>query len=418
LIATNTPTLRFGEFDEEWSEKRYGDIYSFYTTNSYSRDNLNYEKGTVRNIHYGDIHTKFSTMFYLEKEKVPFINEDIELNKIKDESYCQVGDLVIADASEDYADIGKTMEIMSLNNEKTLAGLHTFLARPRKHDMVLGYTGYLLQSWKIRKQIMRIAQGTKVLSLSTKRLAHVILHIPTKPEQQKIATFLSAVDSSIEQLSKKEQLLRSYKKGVMQKIFSREIRFTLTPSTSSGNGETEKSVTEPVEVDDGGVFEDWVEKRLGDVLKIGSGKDYKHLKSGDIPVYGTGGYMTSVDSCLFDGKSVCIGRKGTINKPVLLDGKFWTVDTLFYTHSYNGLLVEYFYHLALTINWLKYNEGTTLPSLSKKTIENIKINLPSLPEQTKIANFLSSLDKQIAQVSEQLAKKKAFKKELLQQMFV
>ena len=153
------PTLRFPEFAStssaqsagDWVEKRYGDIYSFHSTNSLSRDKLNYEKGDVYNVHYGDIHTKFSTMFELENEFVPYINSDIDLSKIKPESYCQVGDLVVADASEDYDDIGKTMEIMSLNNQKTLAGLHTFLARPDKGSMALGFIGYLLQSWKIRK---------------------------------------------------------------------------------------------------------------------------------------------------------------------------------------------------------------------------------------------------------------------------
>ncbi len=163
----NVPKLRFGEFEGEWVEKLYGDIYSFYSTNSLSRDKLNYDDGEVKNIHYGDIHTKFSTIFDIEKENVPFINRDVDLSKVKDESYCQEGDLVIADASEDYTDIGKTIELKNLNNEKILAGLHTFLARPDKEKITIGFMGYLLQSWKIRKQVMTIAQGTKVLSLSS-----------------------------------------------------------------------------------------------------------------------------------------------------------------------------------------------------------------------------------------------------------
>ena len=79
-------------------------------------------------------------------------------------------------------------------------------------------------------------------------------------------------------------------------------------------------------------FAEWKSAAIGNVLTIGSGKDYKHLSNGNIPVYGTGGYMLSVDKYLYDGESVCIGRKGTIDKPKLLTGKFWTVDTLFYTH--------------------------------------------------------------------------------------
>ena len=103
------PTLRFQEFSDEWEIKLYNEIYSFYSTNSFSRDNLNYVKGKVKNIHYGDIHTKFSTLFDLTKERVPFINEKVDILKIKEENYCKEGDLLIADASEDYADIGKQL---------------------------------------------------------------------------------------------------------------------------------------------------------------------------------------------------------------------------------------------------------------------------------------------------------------------
>lgn len=80
---------------------------------------------------------------------------------------------------------------------------------------------------------------------------------------------------------------------------------------------------------------EWKMVKLGDVIRIGNGRDYKHLKSGDIPVYGTGGYMCSVNDYLYDGDTVYIGRKGTIDEPQFHSGKIWTVDTLFYTHSFN-----------------------------------------------------------------------------------
>jgi len=255
----NVPKLRFREFEGEWVEKRYGDIYSFYSTNSLSRDKLNYEDGEVKNIHYGDIHTKFSTIFDIEKESVPFINRAVNLAKIKDTSYCKEGDLVIADASEDYADIGKTVELKKLDNQKLLAGLHTFLARPNSNKITLGFMGYLLQSWKIRKQVMTIAQGTKVLSLSTSRLKQVKLNLPQKQEQKKIATYLTSIDKKIEQLNQKRTLLESYKKGVMQKIFSQEIRFspTLVPTLSVGTSSG---------------FDDWEEKKLGEISTLTSSK--------------------------------------------------------------------------------------------------------------------------------------------------
>ena len=106
--------------------------------------------------------------------------------------------------------------------------------------------------------------------------------------------------------------------------------------------------------------------------------------------------MTSVDECLYDGETTFIGRKGSINKPFYYNGKFWTVDTLFYTHSFNGITPKFTYCLFQTINWLKYNEASGVPSLSKDTIEKIKINIPGLEEQNKIAKLMFVLDERIA----------------------
>ena len=120
------------------------------------------------------------------------------------------------------------------------------------------------------------------------------------------------------------------------------------------------------------------------------------MSNGEIPVFGTGGYMTSVDECLYDGETTFIGRKGSINKPFYYNGKFWTVDTLFYTHSFNGITPKFTYCLFQTINWLKYNEASGVPSLSKDTIEKIKIKIPELEEQNKIAKLMFALDERIS----------------------
>lgn len=106
--------------------------------------------------------------------------------------------------------------------------------------------------------------------------------------------------------------------------------------------------------------------------------------------------MTSVDECLYDGETTFIGRKGSINKPFYYNGKFWTVDTLFYTHSFNGITPKFTYCLFQTINWLKYNEASGVPSLSKDTIEKIKIKIPGLEEQNKIAKLMFALDERIS----------------------
>ena len=141
---------------------------------------------------------------------------------------------------------------------------------------------------------------------------------------------------------------------------------------------------------------EWEKCKISDILSIGNGRDYKHLEKGNIPVFGTGGYMTSVNSYLYDGETAFIGRKGTINKPYYYKGKFWTVDTLFYTHSFNGVAPHFVYCLFQTINWLRYNEASGVPSLSKDTIEKIKVHIPQIEEQQKISKFLSLLDERIA----------------------
>ena len=135
--------------------------------------------------------------------------------------------------------------------------------------------------------------------------------------------------------------------------------------------------------------------RIGDILSIGSGKDYQHLREGEIPVYGTGGIISHVNESLYDGESVCIGRKGTINKPLYLSGRFWTVDTLFYTHSFNGILPRFCYHLFCTIDWLTYNEASGVPSLSKSTIEKILVSIPQIDIQKRIVQILDSIEEKI-----------------------
>lgn len=161
----------------------------------------------------------------------------------------------------------------------------------------------------------------------------------------------------------------------------------------------------------------WEKKRISDILKIGSGRDYKHLEKGKIPVYGTGGLMTYVDDFLYDGDSVCIGRKGTIDKPRFLEGKFWTVDTLFYTHSFNNSFPKFIFSIFNRINWNLYNEASGVPSLSKSTIEKIEINIPNLEEQQKIASFLTSVDERITLLEKQKQGLVTYKRGVMQQLF-
>lgn len=167
---------------------------------------------------------------------------------------------------------------------------------------------------------------------------------------------------------------------------------------------------------------EWKMVKLGEVLRIGNGRDYKHLKSGDIPVYGTGGYMCSVNDYLYDGDTVCIGRKGTIDEPQFHSGKFWTVDTLFYTHSFNGVFPKYLFYVFCMIDWKSKNEATGVPSLSKGIIEKVKIPIPykngapDLETQKHIAQKLGDMDSLIAAKEKLLAKKHNLKVAAMQKL--
>jgi type I restriction enzyme S subunit len=161
----------------------------------------------------------------------------------------------------------------------------------------------------------------------------------------------------------------------------------------------------------------WQIKPFAKLFTIGNGRDHKHLSPGSVPVYGSGGFMRLVDEYLYEGESVCIGRKGTIDNPMFLTGKFWTVDTLFYTHSFKECLPKFIFAIFQQIDWRRHNEAGGVPSLSKANIEKIETAVPSLPEQHKIADCLDSADALIEAQGRKVEALKAHKKGLMQQLF-
>ncbi|MDQ8374010.1 restriction endonuclease subunit S [Enterococcus faecium] len=166
-----------------------------------------------------------------------------------------------------------------------------------------------------------------------------------------------------------------------------------------------------------GFMEDWEQRKLGDFIDVKSGKDYKHLNSGSIPVYGTGGYMLSVDRALSDIDAIGIGRKGTIDKPYLLKAPFWTVDTLFYAVPKQNIDLQFSLSIFKKINWKKFDESTGVPSLSKTVINSVGASVPSYEEQKKIGSFFKQLDETIALHQRKLDLLKETKKGFLQKMF-
>ena len=162
---------------------------------------------------------------------------------------------------------------------------------------------------------------------------------------------------------------------------------------------------------------DWLKLKYKDVLTIKYGKDHKSLNDGDIPVYGTGGLMRHVNKYLYDGESILIGRKGTIDKPKYINEKFWTVDTLFYTEIEESIVPLFLYQHALEVNWLGLNEATGVPSLNTTSIYNIDIGIPSKEEQNKIASFLSVVDEKISQLTQKLELLSQYKQGMMQKLF-
>ena len=322
-------------------------------------------------------------MVDIDKDNLPNI---IDGNVPKNYELCKEGDIVFADASEDTNEVAKAVEYYNLNGKKVVCGLHTIHGRDNKNKTVVGYKGYAFSSMSFHHQIRRIAQGTKIYSINSKNFSKCYVGIPSKDEQQKIADLLRLIDERIATQNKIIDKLQSLIKGIGKQLFMDN--------------------------------QNWRTVRIGELLRIGNGKDYKHLCIGKIPVYGTGGQMLLVNDYLYDGESVCIGRKGTIDTPMFLKGKFWTVDTLFYTYDFKDVLPKFCYYLFLQINWKLYNEGTGVPSLSKSTIENIKVKIPSLEQQKKICSILDCYEHKTNNEDQILELYHSEKQYLLRQMFI
>jgi type I restriction enzyme, S subunit len=163
---------------------------------------------------------------------------------------------------------------------------------------------------------------------------------------------------------------------------------------------------------------DWEQRELSQLVDIRSGRDYKHLLEGDIPVYGTGGYMLSVNAALsYNEDAIGIGRKGTIDKPFILKAPFWTVDTLFYAIPKEKNDLNFIYAIFQEINWRQKDESTGVPSLSKVAINAAQVITPKYTEQKVIGDFFKYLDNLITRHQRKLDKTKALKSAYLSEMF-
>jgi type I restriction enzyme S subunit len=350
------PKLRFKDFDGDWLKLKYKDVLTI----RYGKDHKSLNDGDIPVYGTGGLMRHVNKYLYDGESILIGRKGTIDKPKYINEKFWTVDTLF-------YTEI-----------EESIVPLFLY-----QHALEVNWLG--------------LNEATGVPSLNTTSIYNIDISIPSKEEQTKIASFLSAVDEKISQLTKKHELLSQYKQGMMQKLFSQQVRF---------------------KADDGSEFGEWDQLKFKDVIKIKYGKDHKKLDDGDIPVLGTGGVMRYVDSYLYEGESILIGRKGTIDKPRFISGKFWTVDTLFYTEIGEKILPKFAFQQLLLVNWLNLNEATGVPSLNTTSIGNIELKVPCLAEQTKIANVLSAIDQKIEVVSKQIEQAKTWKKGLLQQMFI
>ena len=379
------PKLRFKEFESTVEVRKLGNISNIVVgfvgtvSDQYCDQNEGIPFVRTQNVRDG----------YFSVENLEYVTRDFHKKNKKSQIFN--GDVLIARVG---ANMGMVCAVENLDTEANCANVIII-----KNNLQLNsqYLSLFLNSENGQKQIHSGGAGGAQAVFNTTLAKEISFPYFPLQEQTKIASFLSAVDEKISQLTQKHELLSQYKQGMMQKLFSQQIRF---------------------KADDGSEFGEWENLKFRDVITIKYGKDHKALKEGNIPVLGTGGIMRYVDSYLYDGESILIGRKGTIDKPQFISGKFWTVDTLFYTEIGERLIPKFAYQQLLLVNWLNLNEATGVPSLNTTSIGNIELKVPYLEEQTKIANFLSTIDQKIEVVTQQIEQAKQWKKGLLQQMFV
>lgn len=404
------PTLRFPEFEGEWEEKKFKDIFLFSTGKNIKQKEASPEFETPC-VRYGELYHMYNEVIYeiINKTSLP-----------KSELTFSVGnEILLPSAGEAPLDIGSAS---ALTLKNIAIGRTINILRPIKDDI---YSQILVSYYinqKLRKKIATLAKGVSISNVYNSDLKTLKLNLPTLPEQQKIATFFTAVDDKIQALKKKKALLEQYKKGIMQQLFSQAIRF-----------KDEKGKDYPA----------WEEKRLGEVATLIS----YGIGSAAIPFDGKNKYLRITD--IDEGTNTFIPRPltspgGVIDKKYYLKkndivfartgasvGKSYLYNVDDGKLVYAGFLIKFsivdadstFIFLnTLTYKYKKWVAVMSMrsgqPGLNAEELKSYEINLPSLPEQTQIANFLTSIDKKIEQVQAQIARTSAFKKGLLQQMFV
>ncbi len=390
------PELRFPEFSGEWKKKKLGEISKFSKGKGISKSEIS-DDGVNECVRYGELYTRYGEV----------IDEVISRTNVSTKNLVlsEANDVIIPASGETQIDIATASCVIKSG---IALGGDLNIIRTSNNGIFLSY--YLNNRKKL--DIANLAQGISVVHLYSSQLSLLQLNLPNQPEQQKIATFLTAIDDKQTQLKKKKSLLEQYKKGVSQKIFSQDIRFN---------------------DDDGLDFADWEEKMLGEVAEIKMGQ------SPDSRSYNTDG----VGILLIQGNADISNRKSNPRNWTNEPTKECKIGDLILTvrapvgavakSIHNACIgrgvcsirnnsksnIEYLFQFLLDYEskWVRLEQGSTFTAVSGTDIKTIEIPLPTLPEQTKIANFLSAIDDKINHTTTQIEKTQQWKKGLLQQMF-
>ena len=398
----NVPKLRFKEFNDEWQNIDLKNVFEYFSTNSLSRDQLS-DSGIIKNIHYGDIHRKYSSIVDVGNDVETYIKDINYNNKYE---YCKDSDLIFADASEDYEGIGKVIE---LNNIKcnTVSGLHTILARDKQNLFAPMFKGYYFNSPSIHNQIRILANGFKVYGISKDSINKLNINIPTKEEQSKIARSLYLLDKKIELQTKKIEDLKLFKKGLIKKIFSSDnlsevqikdlgtIITGTTPSKENKNYWDNGTIAwiTPTDIN----YERDISNSITLLTKEGLEKGRFVPKNSIL--------VTCIASI---GKNAVIKVDGSCNQQI---------NAIIPKNDYNS---NYIYYLMEYISpYLQSIAGTSATAIvNKETFERVKVKVHKIEEQMNIDNILSSIESKILLENNLLNKLSELKKGLMQNMFV
>ncbi|SDX11871.1 restriction endonuclease subunit S [Aequorivita viscosa] len=407
---------KLGWIPEDWETPRIDEVFDFLSSNSLSRNQLNYEEEEgVYNIHYGDIHATYKRpiLDFENESRVPKINKEIAISQTSD--FLKDGDLVVADASEDYEGVGEAIELKNVNERKVISGLHTFAFRDKTNKTAEGFRVYIFRNPLVKKALKTIATGSKVYGISKGNLQKFKIVLPTLPEQQKIATILSTWDSAI---AKQEQLItakQEFKKGLMQLLLTGKKRF------EGFEGEWKaKKLKDLGEVFTGGTPSSEVEDYWGGEITWytpseirGAGK-YIQKSRRKITLKG----LKNSSATIFPKNTIVICTRATIGELAISKVEACTNQGFKSLNVNENNEVEFIYYKlkqSKTI-FMRKASGSTFLELSTTDFRNLILKMPPLPEQQKIASVLSAADKEIGLLQSELARLRGQKRGLMQRL--